>query len=116
MGAKREGYSQEDGWEMGGNRPKPNSIMYQGLFQQNLPERDLTTPPLPPTTLQASKALAKILLPEESPSFVTVTASHLLFPQPSVHRECHGRNDANSWKDVQQGQPIAVPLGDYGLR
>lgn len=52
---------------MGGNRPKPNSIMYQGLFQQNLPERDLTTPLLPPAALQASNALAKIPLPEESP-------------------------------------------------
>lgn len=26
MGVKGEGYRQEDGWEMGGNRPKPNSI------------------------------------------------------------------------------------------
>lgn len=41
--------------------------MYQGLFQQNLPEEDVTTPLLPPTTLQALNALAKILVPEESP-------------------------------------------------
>lgn len=71
-GVKREGYSQEDGWEMGRNRPKPNSIMYQGLFQQNLPEKDLTMPLLPPATLQASNALAKILLPEESPPAVSL--------------------------------------------
>lgn len=42
--------------------------------------------------------------------------SHPLFPQASVHRECHGRNEADGWKDVQQGQAIAVPLWDFGLR
>lgn len=72
--------------------------------------KNLTMPLLPPATLQASNTLAKIPLPEESPGCVVAAPSQPLFPQPSVHREHHGRNEANSRKDVQQGQAIAAPL------
>lgn len=59
MCVKRQGYSQEDGWETGGNRPKPNSIMYQGLFQQNLPEKDLITPLLSPCYSSGFKCIGQ---------------------------------------------------------
>lgn len=63
MGVKGEGYRQEDGWEMGGNRPKPNSITQPRPLPAKLSRKRFNNAPtVPPAALQASNALAKFLL------------------------------------------------------
>lgn len=60
MGVKGEGYRQ-DGWEMaGGTDPNPTASRNQGLFQQNLPERDLTTPLSSPPAPRCSSGFKRL--------------------------------------------------------
>lgn len=96
---------------MRGNGPKPNSIMYQGLFQQNLPEKDLTTPLLPFATLQTSNALAKILLPEEPPGCVTVGVSHRYFRSRAYTANTTAEMTPTAGRMYSRDRPLLSPFG-----
>lgn len=63
MGVEGEGYRQEDGREMGENRPKPNSITQpRPLPEKPSRKRFNSTPNHPPHGSLGLNALAKFLL------------------------------------------------------
>lgn len=115
MGVKREGYSQEDGWEMGENRPKPNSIMYQGLFQQNLPEGDLATPLLPRHYSSGFKCIGQNPVARGIPPAVSRLGHPIHYFRSRLYTaNATAEKTPTAGRMYSRDRPLLFPLGTSG--